>query len=187
MSKMKKLMIKGLFLLLLLLSAGFATAQRTIVKGFVSDGETGMPIPGANVIEKGTSNGTVTDFDGNYELELSTESILVVSYLGYQTREVAIGNRSTVNVSLVMYTSELEEVVVVAYGTQKKETITSSVVEIDAGQLADVTVPEVATMLQGKVTGVQVLPSTGSPGSSPNIIIRGRSSINSTNAPLWVV
>ncbi len=184
---MKKLMSKGLLLVLFVLSAAFVNAQRTSVKGVVTDAESGMPVPGANVIEKGTSNGTVTDFDGNYELELSPESILVVSYIGYQTTEIVVGNQTTINVSLAISASELEEVVVVAYGTQKKETITSSVVEIDAEKLADVTVPEVATMLQGKVTGVQVLPSDGSPGSSPSIIIRGRSSINSTNAPLWVI
>lgn len=184
---MKKIMIKGLFLYLLLLSTSFVNAQQITVSGLVTDAETGAPIPGANVIEKGTTNGTFTDFDGNYTIELSTDAILAISYIGYQAKEISVSNQTTINISLAISASELDEVVVVAYGTQKKETITSSVVEIDSDKLADVTVPEVASMLQGKVTGVQVLPSGGSPGSSPNIIIRGRSSINSTNSPLWVV
>ena len=134
------------------------------------------------------ADGTITDFDGKFSMgNVTSQDVLVVSYIGYVAQEIEVANKTDITVTLQEDINQLDEVVVVAYGTQKKETITSSVVEIDSERLADVTVPEVATMLQGKVTGVQVLPSGGTPGSSPNIIIRGRSSINSTNSPLWVI
>ncbi len=184
---MKNQMTKGIFLALVcLFCAGFARAQRTTVSGTVTD-SANLPIPGANIVEKGTNNGVVTNFDGNYTIEVADNAILVISYIGYATSEIAVAGNTSINVALQESTSQLEEVVVVAYGTQKKETVTSSVVEVKADKLKDVTVPEVATLLQGKVTGVQVLPGSGSPGASPNILIRGRSSINSTNSPLWVI
>ncbi|MDO5981822.1 SusC/RagA family TonB-linked outer membrane protein [Flavivirga spongiicola] len=158
------------------------------VKGTVVD-TNGQPLPGANIIEKGTTNGVQTDFDGNFSLNVAdTNAILIISYLGFFPQEITINNQTVINVTLQTDASGLDEVVVVAYGIQKKETLTSSVVEVKSEKLADVTVPEVATMLQGKVAGVQVLPSSGRPGSSPNVFIRGRSSIdNGNNEPLWVV
>jgi TonB-linked SusC/RagA family outer membrane protein len=166
---------------------GVAHSQEITITGTVTDAENNTPVPGVNVIVKGTTTGVASDFDGNYSINASSTATLVFSALGYATQEIPINGRTRIDVSLSIDASLLDEVVVVAYGTQKKETITSSVVSVDAEELKDVTTPEVATMLQGKVTGVQVLPSTGSPGSSPSILIRGRSSINSTNSPLWVI
>jgi len=184
---MKNRTKKGLFLFVIcVLCTAFGQAQRITVSGSVKGNE-GAPVPGANIVEKGTTNGVSTDFDGNYQIEVASDAVLVISYIGFETAEVAVNGRSAVDVLLNESTSELDEVVVVAYGTQKKETVTSSVVEVKADKLADITVPEVGSMLQGKVTGVQVLPGSGSPGASPNILIRGRSSINSTNSPLWVI
>ncbi|WP_418499318.1 SusC/RagA family TonB-linked outer membrane protein [Flagellimonas sp.] len=162
-------------------------AQEKQVSGTVTDADDGAPLPGASISVLGTSRGVSSDFDGNFTINVGEDDVLLVSYMGYVSQEIPVAGKSTIAIQLTMEQNALEEVVVVAYGTQKKETVTSSVVEVKSEKLTDVTVPEVATMLQGKVTGVQVLPSNGQPGSSPNIIIRGRSSINSTNSPLWVV
>lgn len=162
-------------------------AQEKQVSGTIKDANDGVPLPGASVSVKGTSKGVSSDFDGNFTVSVGENDIIIISYVGYVSQEIAVAGKQTFNIQLQSDQDALEEVVVVAYGTQKKETITSSVVEVKADKLTDVTVPDVVTMLQGKVSGVQVLPSGGSPGSSPNIIIRGRSSINSTNSPLWVV
>lgn len=173
-------------LILLLFVSTIAFSQEKSYNGVVND-EVGAPVAGANIIVKNSSKGTVSDFDGNFSITANVGDILVVTYLGYKDKEVTLGSETSITITLAEDLSSLDEVVVVAYGTQKKETVTSSVVEVKSDKLTDVTTPEVATMLQGKVTGVQVLPSTGSPGAAPNIIIRGRSSINSTNSPLWVV
>jgi TonB-linked SusC/RagA family outer membrane protein len=180
-----------IFLLLFMLVAfsfkGQSQTGEKTITGTVFD-ENNIPVLGVNIMASGSTTGTTTDFDGNYSIKVpNSTTSLTFSYIGYKRKTITIGNQGTINVTLEEDAESLDEVVVVAYGTQKKETVTSSVVEIKAERLADVTVPEVATMLQGKVTGVQVLPSTGSPGSSPEIVIRGRSSINSTNSPLWVI
>jgi len=164
----------------------FVFAQEKTVELKVQD-ESGTPVVGANVLVENTTKGGMTDFDGKLTLELNTGEVLEISSLGFETQKITVGDKNSISVTLKDDIGQLDEVVVVAYGTQKKATITSSVVEVKSEKLTDVTTPEVATMLQGKVTGVQVLPSTGSPGASPSIVIRGRSSINSTNSPLWVV
>lgn len=164
----------------------FVFAQEKTVELKVQD-ESGTPVVGANVLVENTTKGGMTDFDGKLTLELNSGEVLEISSLGFETQKITIGDENSISVTLKDDIGQLDEVVVVAYGTQKKATITSSVVEVKSEKLTDVTTPEIATMLQGKVTGVQVLPSTGSPGASPSIVIRGRSSINSTNSPLWVV
>tara|TARA_R110002049_G_scaffold51189_3_gene144976 strand:- start:19354 stop:22275 length:2922 start_codon:yes stop_codon:yes gene_type:complete len=173
-------------LIFMLFFSVLTQAQERPVTALVVD-ESGIPITGANIIIKGTTKGGVTDFDGNLTLNVSSGDVLSISSLGYKSQEINVGSQTAIKVVLIEDVSQLDEIVVVAYGTQKKETVTSSVVEIKSDKLADVTTPEVATMLQGKIAGVQILPGTGSPGSSPNIVIRGRSSINSTNSPLWVI
>lgn len=164
----------------------FVLAQEKTVELKVQD-ESGTPVVGANVLVENTTKGGMTDFDGKLTLELNSGEVLEISSLGFETQKITIGDENSISVTLKDDIGQLDEVVVVAYGTQKKSTITSSVVEVKSEKLTDVTTPEIATMLQGKVTGVQVLPSTGSPGASPSIVIRGRSSINSTNSPLFVV
>lgn len=175
----------SIFITMLFFSAMLFAQGKAIVVTVVDS--TGEPIPGVSIVLKGTTKGWSTDFDGVVTIKSNSGDVIVVSSLGYTTKEVTVANQQNIRVSLSESLNQLEEVVIVAYGTQKRETVTSSVVQIDAEKLADVTTPEVASMLQGKVTGVQVLPGGGSPGASPNILIRGRSSINSTNAPLWVV
>lgn len=182
---MKQLLVTSLFVVLLCFTTSLQAQSKT-VQGTILD-EYGDPLPGASVLVKGTTSGTSSDLDGNFIISVNSTSVLVISYLGYLSQEITVGDKSNLTITLEVDSDKLDEVIVVAYGTQKKETITSSIVEIKSEKLTDVTTPEVASMLQGKVSGLQVLPSTGSPGSSPSILIRGRSSINSTNAPLWVV
>lgn len=184
---MKNQTTKGVFLALVcLLCAGFTQAQRIAVSGTVTD-NSNVPIPGANIVEKGTNNGVFTDFDGNYTIEVADGATLVVSYIGYSTREVPVAGNATINVILIESTSRLDEVVVVAYGAQKKETITSSVVSVKSEELKDISTPDVSSMLQGKASGVLVSAQSGSPGSRPNILIRGVSSLNGSITPLWVI
>jgi TonB-linked SusC/RagA family outer membrane protein len=173
-------------LFITLLSTLFLNAQDKSVTIKVEDAS-GNPIVGANVLIKNTTKGGITDFDGELSLTLNAGDVLSISSTGFESKEINFDNQNSIVVTLKDDVSQLDEVVVVAYGTQKKETMTSSVVDIKSERLTDITTPEISSMLQGKVTGVQVLPSTGSPGASPSIVIRGRSSINSTNSPLFVV
>ncbi|QKX05459.1 TonB-dependent receptor [Aquimarina sp. TRL1] len=161
-------------------------AQRKIIKGTVHD-ESGMPIVGASVLIKGTNTGASSDFDGNFTIESEEKDILLISYLGFVTQEVLVGDQKEINILLKEDVSSLDEIIVVAYGTQKKATITSSIVNIKSEELKDVTTPDVTTMLQGKVAGVRLGASSGSPGSVPNILIRGSSSLGGRVTPLWVV
>lgn len=183
---MEKLIFKSLFALLFLSSISLQ-AQEITVSGTVTDAATGNPVPGVSVVQKNTTNGVATDFDGNYSIEVPNSSVLVYSALGYLTQEISVNGQSTIDVSLLEDASMLEEVVVTAYGTQKREEITSSIVSVDAEELTDVTVPNVSSMIQGKLTGVLVTPSSGSPGSVPQILIRGAASLGSNIYPLWVV
>ncbi|MEE9364112.1 MAG: TonB-dependent receptor [Cellulophaga sp.] len=183
---MKKLLT---FLMLLFLICFVGQAQNTskTITGTVLD-DSSIPIFGVNIIVEGTAIGTATDFDGNYTINVPTNgTALKFSYVGYVTQTVAINGRGTINVTLLTDASSLDEVIVVAYGTQKKEAITSSVVSIKAEELKDVTTPDVSSMLQGKAAGVMVAASSGAPGATPNILIRGVASLNGNITPLWVV
>ncbi|SFS66429.1 TonB-linked outer membrane protein, SusC/RagA family [Zhouia amylolytica] len=180
-------MSRSLFMLVAFLLFNFSYAQEKTITGQVTDSETGMPIPGVNVLVKNTTKGVATDFDGNYSIDVDATATLVFSFVGYETVEKTVGSNSVINVSLAISASELDEVVVVAYGTQKKSDVTSSVASIDAEELTDVTSPDVSTMLQGKAAGVQVIQGSGQPGSVPDVRIRGISSIDGRVSPLWVV
>lgn len=165
----------------------FSIAQEKQVSGTVTDAETGVPIPGVSVLVKGTSSGAATDFDGNFELNVDEDATLVFSYIGYENKEVLVAGQSELQISLVISAAQLDEVVVVAYGTQTREEVTASVSTIDAEELNDVTTTDVSTMMQGKVAGVQVVQGSGQPGSVPDVRIRGVSSIDGRVSPLWVV
>lgn len=156
------------------------------VFGKVTD-ENGQELPGASVVEKGTTNGVTTDLNGNYKLSLPEDGVLIISFIGYRSQEVQLAGRSEINVSMEIAAEQLEEVVVVAYGAQKRSAITSSVANIKSEELKGVTVPNVSSMIQGKAAGVQVSASSGAPGAVPDILIRGMSSLNGSIVPLWVV
>ena len=158
-----------------------------IVTGSVKD-ENGDEMIYLNVLEKGTTKGTVTDIDGNYKLEVSnSNATLVFSYIGYITQEIELSGKSKLDVVMIEDANLLDEVVIVAYGTQRKSSITGAITTVNSASLKTVTTPSVASMLQGKVAGAAVTQTDGKPGGETNITIRGRGSISSTTTPLWVV
>lgn len=144
------------------------------ISGTVSDGR-GIPMPGVNIIEKGTTNGTTTDVNGKYSLAvLEAEAVLVFSFIGYTSQEVAVNGRSVIDVTLEEDVKSLEEVVIVGYGTQKKANLTGSVTTIDAEEIIKRPGTNVAGLLQGKITGLQVSSHSGKPGDENNVLrIRG--------------
>ena len=165
--------------------AAVAQNQTIKVKGQVVD-ETGEPLVGATVKVKDTSAGTITDFDGNFQLDVKSNATLVVSYLGYKNREIAVRGRAILDpIKLDSDNNMLEQVVVVGYGTQKKADLTGSVSIVNAEEMKKVSNSNISTMLEGKVAGVQIT-SDGQPGADPSVRIRGIGSFGST-APLYVI
>lgn len=184
--KWKKLHI--LMIICLFLSASLPSmAQQLTIKGQVSDATQGDPLIGVTILEKGTTNGTVTDFDGHYTLKVSSQrSILVFSFVGYVSQEVK-ADHSLINIRLKEDSKTLQEVVVVGYGTQKKVNLTGAVSQIDGDAIATKPSANVLSAMQGEMPGVQVLRSSGEPGSETSgIRIRGFSSTNSTSALVLV-
>ena len=161
------------------------TQQTGKIKGTIVDSKTGEPVIGASVKVKGTKLAAVTDLNGEFELNTHTNATLQISYVGFKETEVKASNG--MKISLEEDTESLEEVVVVGYGTQKKESLTGAMANIKGEKLKDITSATVENMLNGKVSGVYVAPGSGRPGSTGAIIIRGQTSINGATAPLWVV
>lgn len=157
------------------------------ITGTIVD-ESGLPIIGANVVEKGTTNGTVTDMDGNFSLNVSSENaVVVVSYIGYLDQQLAVNSQKNWNLVLKEDSQNLDEVVVVGYGTVKKRDLTGAVASVSAEKIEQVAVANPALALQGRVPGVLVEQTDFSPGSSPKIRVRGNRSFNASNDPLYVV
>ena len=164
----------------------FSMAKAQTVSGTVSDA-TG-PLPGANVLVKGTSNGTQTDFDGNYTLDnVDATATLVFSYVGFTSKEVAVNGQSTINATLTEDAQALDEVVVIGYGTTTKKDATGAVETVKAEDFNKGVVTSPDQLIQGRVAGVQITQSSGEPGGASNIRIRGTSSIRAGNDPLVVV
>lgn len=150
------------------------------VRGQIVD-EQGEPMPGATIRVKGGQGGTITDLDGNFQLEVPGNAILLISYVGFKEREVAVRNRAIIDsIQLQADDQMLEQVVVVGYGTQKKSDLTGSVAVVDAEALKQTSNSNISTMLEGKVSGVQVT-SDGQPGADPTVRIRGVGSFGSTS------
>lgn len=176
---------KAVLLSTALLLCNFLVAQRTVT-GNVTDTE-GVPLIGVNILQKGTSNGTVTDLDGNYSISLTEdEGTLVFSYTGYEAVEADVGARTQVDITLKVGTT-LDEIVVVGYGRQKKSDLTGSVATVSAEDITKVPVSRVDQALQGRAAGVQVTQTNGSPGAGTVIRVRGGNSITGSNEPLWVI
>lgn len=177
---MKRILLLSL---LVLFVAGLAVAQRTVA-GKVTD-ESGEGLPGVNVLIKGTTNGVQTDLDGNYRLAVQDGATLVFSYVGFETQEVAVGTRTTIDVIMGGVT-ELEEVVVTAYGTSTQRNFTGSAQTVGAADLAARQVTNPLSALEGNATGVQFTSPAG-PGDAPGIVIRGVGTLNGSTAPLFIV
>ena len=178
-------MKKYLLTMLIAVVALAAKAQNITVKGTVIEASTNEPLIGATVKVKGTGTGTVTNFDGEYQVTVDKNATLVFSSIGYKTVEQPVNGRTTINVSLVDDTNDLNEVVVIGYGVAKKGDLTSSISAIKGEKLEKLSTGNVMNALQGQVNGVQVT-GAGSPGATPRVIIRGVSTINGSD-PLYVV
>ncbi|THD66606.1 TonB-dependent receptor [Robertkochia marina] len=178
---------RAVFMLLFMMFVQFTFAQSKTVTGTVTTASDGLPLPGASVLVKGTTNGVQTDFDGNYSISTSEGATLVFSYLGLKSQEVVVGGQSVINVSLQEDAETLEEVIVTAYGTTTKEAFTGSASVIGAGDLATRNVTSPVAAIEGRATGVQFVAASGQPGSSPGIVIRGVGTLNGSSDPLIIV
>ena len=157
-----------------------------VVSGVVTD-PAGDPLPGATISVQGTTQGTVTDIDGRYSINVAEGATLVISFIGYETQMIRVGNQTVINVRLKEDSSSLEEVVIIGYGTQRKSDLTGSVGSVSSAELSERPAPSLNQALAGRVAGVQVNTNSGRPGGRTNVRIRGFSSINSSNNPLYVV
>lgn len=180
---LKQCFLTGLFLVLLSMQS--AMAQQTVT-GTVTD-ETGGPVPGANIVVQGTTDGTQTDFDGNFTIDVPSDAVLVFSYLGYATQNVTVGNQTTINVQLAEDASQLDEVIVIGYGTAKKSDLTGAVSRVTTEAFEDQPVTRVEEALQGRAAGVTVARANGQPGGAIKVRIRGINSIEGDNSPLVVI
>ena len=181
---MKITLLKSFLLVGAILSFGLAKAQE--VSGTVSDAN--GPLPGASVVVKGTTNGTQTDFDGNFTLNnVESDATLVISYIGYSTQEVAVDGRTTIDVVLAEDAQALDEVVIIGYGTTTVKDATGAVSAINSEDFNSGIIASPEQLIQGKTAGVQITQSSGEPGAGVNIRIRGANSIRSNNSPLFVV
>jgi len=180
---MKITLLKSFLLVGALLCFGFAQAQE--VSGNVSD--VNGPLPGASVVEKGTTNGTQTDFDGNYTITVGDNATLVISYIGYSTTEVAVNGQTSINVTLAEDAQALDEVVIIGYGTTTVKDATGSVAAVTAEDFNGGVISSPEQLIQGKTAGVQITQTSGEPGAGVEFRIRGTNSVRSNNNPLFVV
>ena len=169
-----------------LLAAAGAYAQQKTVTGKVTD-EQNAGMPGVSVTVKGTTIGTTTDLDGNYTLNISTENpVLEFTFIGYTTRETAVGTRSRVDMKMTEDVQSLDEVVVVAYGTARKGDVTGALTNIKPSD-SDMALNSVNSLLEGKIAGLVVNSSSSAVGSASSVVIRGANSLRGDNQPLYVI
>lgn len=157
------------------------------VRGTVTDSETGESIPGVSVVVDGTSSGTVTDFEGNYSLEVPEGSTLVFSFVGYETQSIEIGNQNVIDVSLSAAVSTLDELVVLGYGSVTQRDLMGSVSNVSSEDITNGTSQNVMDAIQGKASGIRITNTSGTLGAPIEVQVRGVNSINSGTAPLWVI
>lgn len=172
--------------LCLVLVAQITFAQQKSVSGTVSD-ESGLPLPGVNILVKGTTTGTQTDFDGKYSINAKAGDVLSFTYVGLKAQEITVGAANTVNVTLMEDASVLDEVIVVGYGVQKKSEVTGAISSVSGADLQGLVTPSFESQLAGRAAGVQVTSNNGIIGEAPRIRIRGIASIGSGTSPLIVV
>lgn len=179
-------MKKYLLIICCLCTYMLAFAQQRTVTGTVVD-DLGQPLIGVSIFEKGTTNGVITDMDGNFSLKLTSENpTLVFSYIGYKTQEVSVGGKTTLNVTMSEDAEQLDEVVVVGYGVQKKSSMTASVSSVSSKEIVKTMSSNVASTLQGRMPGVDIVQQAGVAGADVNILVRGAASFGATE-PLYVI
>ncbi|AHM63311.1 hypothetical protein D770_25330 [Flammeovirgaceae bacterium 311] len=165
-----------------------AWAQGRSVSGTVTSSTGDEPLPGVAIRVQGTTTGTVTDLDGRYQIQVPSDAaVLVFSYVGFNTQEITVGNRTTINIKLAEDVETLGEVVVVGYGVQEKREVTGSIARVDGDRIAEMPTPSFEAALQGRAAGVQVIQGSGLAGSGSVIKIRGTSAISASGDPLYVV
>ncbi len=175
-----------LALLLLIVLSGVVLAQERSITGIVTDNGR-SPLPGVNVVVKGTTTGTVTDLNGKFSVKVpGNSSVLIITYVGYVTKEIEAGQQNSIEVALSEDVKQLNEVVVIGYGVQKKSDLTGAVASVKAEEIVKIPSATIDAALQGMAAGVQVNQETGAPGSNVEIRIRGISSLNG-GTPLWVI
>ncbi|MDP3432615.1 MAG: TonB-dependent receptor [Bacteroidota bacterium] len=182
--------MKRLLFLTMLISSTFSLFAQRTVEGTVSDSKSGETLIGVAVMIKGTTTGTITNIDGKYRLasdQLTAESVIVYSYMGFTSLEQITGDRTVIDVKLVPEDILLNEMVVIGYGSVKKRSVLGAVAKVNNKDLTALPVSDVAQALQGRAAGVQVTQNTGAPGEGVSVRIRGSGSINSSNDPLYIV
>ncbi len=186
---MVKVNLSNFFVCLIVFSLAFSVkvfGQTNTLKGTVND-VNGVPLTGVNVLEKGTTNGTITDLDGKFSLQVSESAVVVFSYIGFLTQEIRVTDSQTITVTLIEDFALLDELVVVGYGTQSRRTLTSSISKVDGDKITDAPVSFIGEALKGKVTGLRVTSNNNHAGEAPRFLIRGGSSINRSNDALTLV
>lgn len=185
--KMRFTIYKAAWMLIGMFLFSAARAQTRKITGHVTDDADHSNLPGVTVLIKGTQSGTQTDMNGAFSIQAEGNSVLVFKMVGYNTTEIPITDQTSINVSLKAENKNLKEVVVIGYGSQSRETVTSAVAKLDNQVLATAPRASVASALQGTISGVQVVAASGAPGSQPLLLLRGGASINSPGSPLVVV
>ncbi len=175
-----------LFVTLLLLFSPYVALSQATITGTVKSVDDGEPLIGATIQIKGTSQGTIADVNGNYTISASSDDVLVFSFVGFESQEIRVGSQSVINVNLGFDMVAMEEVVVVGYGTQREKDLTSAITTIKTEEIIKTPTSQAMQALQGKVPGVQIV-SSGAPGSSPTVRVRGVGSLEGSAAPLYVV
>ena len=164
--------------------AGFA--QTNVLSGIVTDA-TGLGMPGVTVLVKGTNVGSITDIDGNFQINVTPGDVLQISYIGYEAQNITFSNQTSLKVVLIEELTVLNEVVVVGYGVQKKKDLTTAVSTVDEKSIKDRPMISAAEALQGKAAGVQVTQPSGKPGVGLSVRVRGATSVLAGNEPLYVI
>ena len=182
-----KMGFSSLLFLLFFLFGISGYAQDVLIKGKVQLKNDQSLLPGVNVVIKGKAIGTVTDIDGEFKINASKQDVLVISYLGFISQEIGVNNQTSINVFLEEDTKNISEVVVVGYGTMKKSDMTGAVTSIKAEDMSVSATANVTQMMQGKASGVQIVQQSAQPGGGLKVLIRGQSSTNTNNEPLYVI
>ncbi|OIQ21566.1 TonB-dependent receptor [Lacinutrix sp. MedPE-SW] len=181
-----KTKFSGILTLLLAFVVQLSFAQEKTISGTISD-ETGLPLPGVNIVVEGTGNGTQTDFDGKYSISTSTGSVINYSFVGYKTVTKTVGSANNISFGMEIDASGLDEVVIVAYGSEKASNVTSAISVVKAEAIEQVPNASLDQVLQGKAAGLNIQTSSGQPGASGTIRIRGTNSVQGNIEPLFVI